>query len=134
MERSTPEIDRQHAARIVMPVLHLSVTNYTARGSSPKHTSFIFKRVVICRLNVFSSNAILPCRLFPATSILTALSPTFHVLPFAVSLPTAQQEEGLGREQRRKADDAIREAKALREELDRLKEDRTVGFGRRRKV
>lgn len=42
----------------------------------------------------------------------------------------AQEEEGLGREQRRKANDAIREAKALREELHRLKEDRTVSFSR----
>ncbi|CAM9414791.1 unnamed protein product [Ectocarpus fasciculatus] len=37
-----------------------------------------------------------------------------------------KEEEGLGREHRRKADDAVREAKALRQELDRLKEDRTA--------
>ncbi|CAM9885042.1 unnamed protein product [Pylaiella littoralis] len=37
-----------------------------------------------------------------------------------------KQEERLGREQRRKADDAVREAKALSEELDRLKKDRTA--------
>lgn len=37
-----------------------------------------------------------------------------------------QQEEGVGREQRRRADDAVEEARALREELDRLKEARTV--------
>ncbi|CAB1100625.1 unnamed protein product [Ectocarpus sp. CCAP 1310/34] len=37
-----------------------------------------------------------------------------------------KQEEGLGREHRRKADDAVREAKALRQELDRIKQDRAA--------
>ncbi|CAM9376584.1 unnamed protein product [Ectocarpus sp. 4 AP-2014] len=37
-----------------------------------------------------------------------------------------KQEEGLGREQRRKADDAVREAKALRQELNRIKQDRAA--------
>ncbi|CAM9446439.1 unnamed protein product [Laminaria digitata] len=37
-----------------------------------------------------------------------------------------KQEEGVGREQRRRADCAVREVKALREELDRLKDARTV--------
>lgn len=40
----------------------------------------------------------------------------------------AQQEEGVGREQRRRADGAVREVKALREELDRLKDARTVSY------
>lgn len=44
----------------------------------------------------------------------------------AALLEMAQQEEEVGREQRRKADDAVREVKALRKELNRLKEDRTV--------
>lgn len=39
---------------------------------------------------------------------------------------TVQQEEGVGREQRRRADGAVREVKALREEVDRLKDARTV--------
>lgn len=38
-----------------------------------------------------------------------------------------QQEEGVGREQRRRADDAVREAKVLSEEVERVKEQaRTV--------
>eukprot|EP00903_Cladosiphon_okamuranus_P013553 g12624.t1 len=37
-----------------------------------------------------------------------------------------KQEEEVGREQRRKADDAVHEAKALRKELNRLKEHRKV--------
>ncbi|CAN0469566.1 unnamed protein product, partial [Ectocarpus sp. 12 AP-2014] len=37
-----------------------------------------------------------------------------------------KQEEGLGREHRRKAHDAVRETKALRQELDRIKQDRAA--------
>lgn len=40
----------------------------------------------------------------------------------------SQQEEAVGREQRRRADNAGREAKALREELDRLKEAPSVSL------
>lgn len=42
------------------------------------------------------------------------------------ALPTAQHEEEIGREQRRRAGEAVREATALREEVERLKETRTV--------
>lgn len=83
---------------------------------------------------LFPSNAILPLPLvyFHQLSSLAIPSPMFFMLLLAASFETAQQEERLGREQRRKADDAVREAKALSEELDRLKKDRTVGFGCRR--
>lgn len=40
-------------------------------------------------------------------------------------LVVSQKEEGVGREQRQRADEATREAKKLREELDTLKQART---------
>ena len=40
----------------------------------------------------------------------------------------AQKEEGVGREQSRRADEAIREARKLREELNVLKQTRNVGM------
>ena len=48
------------------------------------------------------------------------------VVDCALRLRTVQQEEGVGREQRQRADGAVREVKALREEVKRLKDARTV--------
>lgn len=59
----------------------------------------------------------------------TTPSPHSLLIVRAALLETAQQEEEVGREQRRKADEAVREAKALRKKLDRLKaEDRTASL------
>lgn len=57
------------------------------------------------------------------------LPPPLIVAGCSHPIKTTQQEEEVGREQRRRADDAVREAKALRKELSRVREDRTVRFG-----
>lgn len=48
---------------------------------------------------------------------------------FVVAWLMSQNEEGVGREQRRRADEATQEARKLSEELDTLKQARTsTGF------
>lgn len=64
----------------------------------------------------------LPC------TVCSALNTILNIDVCALPPLTAQQEEGVGREQRRRADGAVREVKVLREELNRLKDAHTVSF------
>lgn len=74
------------------------------------------------------SAAVRECRLFFMVALIVSTCRNDTWLHPFIFFPLEQQEEKLGREQRRKADDAIREAKGLREGFNRSKEVCTVSF------
>lgn len=58
----------------------------------------------------------------------TAVAYTLDACGSTFETRVIQQEEEVGREQRRRADNALRKGRALKEELHRLKESRTVSL------